>query len=73
MEAIVADSGEVVIPEALRLKLGITAQTVLDFREENGELVAVKISEEDPVSQVMGCLKTDMSTDEIMAYLRGTP
>lgn len=72
MEAIVDESGEVTIPEELRKKLGITSKTVLDFREENGKLVAVKVLQDDPVSRVMGRLQSDLSTDEIMAHIRGT-
>ena len=44
---------------------------VLDFREENGKLVAEKITEHDPVAQVVGCLELERPTDEIVADLRG--
>lgn len=71
MEAVVAESGHVIIPEELRRRLGITSQTILDFREEDGKLVAVKVLHDDAVSRVIGCLKSDLSTDEIMAYIRG--
>ncbi|MCF6285684.1 MAG: AbrB/MazE/SpoVT family DNA-binding domain-containing protein [Candidatus Hydrogenedentes bacterium] len=71
MEAIVADSGQVIIPEKLRNKLGIMPQTILDFREENGTLVATKVEQDDPVSRVTGCIKLDMPTDEFLNLLRG--
>ena len=71
MKAIVADRGQVTIPKALRERLGIIPKTVLDFREERGRLVAEKAAQSDPVTQVLGCLKLDRATDEILAELRG--
>jgi len=70
MKAIVADRGQVTIPKKIRDRLGIVPQTVLEFHEENGKLVAVKVTEEDPVAKVIGCLKLKNSTDEIMKELR---
>jgi len=71
MKAVVAERGQVTIPKVLRERLGITPKTVLDFREENGKLVAVKAQAHDPVAQVIGCLKLDKTTDQILADLRG--
>jgi len=71
MKAIVADRGQVTIPRALRERLGIGPRTVLEFREENGRLVAEKAAQTDPVTAVLGCLKLDRSTDDILAALRG--
>ncbi len=71
MKAIVADRGQVTIPKALRDRLGIGARTVLDFREENGQLIAVKLLEGDSVSRVMGCIKLERPTDEVIAEMRG--
>ncbi len=73
MKAIVADRGQVTIPKPLRDSLGITPQTVLDFREENGRLIVEKTSQEDPLSRIYGMLHLDRSTDEIMNELRGEP
>jgi len=71
MRAVVADRGQVTIPKALRERLGIAPKTVLEFREENGRLVAEKAVSTDPVSQVLGCLKLDRATDDILAEMRG--
>ena len=71
MKAIVAERGQVTIPKDLRERLGISPKTVLDFREENGKLVAEKIAEHDPVAQVMGCLELERPTHKILADLRG--
>ena len=73
MKAVVADRGQVTIPKALRQRLGIRPRTVLDFREENGALVARKAVESDAVAEVMGCLSLNRTTDEILADLRGEP
>ena len=73
MKAVVADRGQVTIPKPLRDRLGIAPRTVLDFREENGRLVAEKAVQTDPVSRVYGCLSLGKSTDEIIAELRGDP
>jgi len=71
MKSVVAERGQVTIPKALRESLGILPKTVLDFREENGKLVAEKIYQDDPVAQVLGCLNLNRPTDEIVAELRG--
>lgn len=71
MKAIVAEHGEVVIPEAIRERMGIGANTILDFVEEGGQLIARKVSAEEVVRRVYGRLRLDKSTDELMLELRG--
>lgn len=71
MKATVAERGQVTIPKVLRKKLGIKSGTALDFREENGRLVAVKIASADPVARVYGCAKFGKKTDALMRELRG--
>ncbi len=71
MKAVVAERGQVTIPKALRERLGITPKTTLDFREENGRLIAEKVSPTDPVTQAIGCLTVERPTDELIADLRG--
>lgn len=70
MNAVVAERGHVTIPKPLRDKLGIGPKTVLDFREEDGKLVAVKLLSDDPVAQVAGCLSLDGPTDQLVAEMR---
>ena len=70
MKAIVAERGQVTIPKKIRDNLGILPQTVLEFYEQDGKLIVEKASEMDPVSEVLGCLKTDMNTDAIINELR---
>jgi len=57
MRATVSTKGQVVIPALLRKRLGIDAGTELDFREESGRLVLVKVFDEDPISRVYGMLR----------------
>lgn len=71
MKSTVAERGQVTIPKALRDKLGIRPGMVLDFRDENGRLVAVKVPSSDPVEQVYGILKLGKSTDRYLRDLRG--
>ena len=61
------------IPKTLRDSLGIRPGQVLDFEEEQGKLVARKVSDEDPVESVYGILKMGGSTDEWITSLRGEP
>ena len=71
MKSVVSEKGQVTIPKPLRERLGIKAGQVLDFREEEGSLVARKAKEEDPVKSVYGILKTKRRTDQIIEALRG--
>lgn len=72
MKAKVADRGQVTIPQALRKKLGIRAGVILDFKVQNGKLIAVKADQLDPVSQVYGCLGKNFNTDKFMDEIRGS-
>lgn len=71
MKATVAERGQITIPKVLREQLGIRPGTILEFTEENGRLVAVKVMPEDPVDRVYGCLGTGIQTDSFIAELRG--
>ena len=73
MQAKVAERGQVTIPKTLRDRLGIKAGTILDFQEESGRLVAVKITPRSPVDKVYGSLGRERRTDEILDELRGEP
>jgi len=71
MKSTVSEKGQVTIPKALRARLGIRAGEQLDFTEEAGRLVAVKVSSRDRVEEVYGILKLGRSTDEVITELRG--
>jgi antitoxin PrlF len=71
MKARIAERGQVTIPKSLRERLGLEAGMELEFRAENGRLVAEKVVQQDSISRAIGCLKLDRPTDEIMAEFRG--
>ena len=73
MKSVVSEKGQVTIPKVLRDRLGLRSGHVLDFREERGRLVAIKVTPEDPVERVYGILKPGRSTDALMRALRGEP
>jgi AbrB family looped-hinge helix DNA binding protein len=70
MKTKVAERGQVTIPKALRERLGIRPGTVLEFTEESGRLVAVKVEPLDPVDRAYGKFGSGRRTDEIMRELR---
>ncbi len=71
MKAKVAERGQVTIPKVLRERLGIRPGTVLDFKEEQGKLVAVKAATMDTIDQFYGKLGSGRRTDDVMRELRG--
>jgi len=71
MNAVVAERGQVTIPQSLRKRLGIVPHTVVDFEEDGGRLILTKVMDCDPVSKVMGCLNLGRPTDAVMRDLRG--
>ena len=71
MKAVVAERGQVTIPKALRDRLGVRPGTLLEFSEEAGRLIAVKVPPADPVAQVYGCLGRKFNTDAFMEEIRG--
>lgn len=54
MTSVVTENGRVEIPKPLLETLAIEAGTVLDFRAENGELVAVKRPATNPLAKWRG-------------------
>lgn len=71
MKAKVAERGQVTIPQVLRKKLGIRPGIILDFKVQNGKLVAEKVEQMDAVGQVFGCLKKPFNTDDFINEIRG--
>ena len=72
MKTVVSEKGQITIPKALRVRLGIGKGQVLDVKEERGRLVMTKQKASgDPFGKYFGILKDGRSTDEIMKELRG--
>ncbi|MGH3930603.1 MAG: AbrB/MazE/SpoVT family DNA-binding domain-containing protein [Pseudonocardiaceae bacterium] len=67
-----SEKGQVTIPKALRDRLGISPGQVLDFDEDDGRLVARKVTDADPVDGVYGILDLPEGTDHFLAMLRDT-
>lgn len=71
----VTTKGQVTIPQPIRVKLGITPATELDFIEENGRvyLSVARNADTPPKSRfqkLRGVASVRMTTDEIMALTR---
>lgn len=68
----VTSKGQVTIPKAIREKLGITANSEVDFVEEEGRIYLVKEkAKRNPFTHFKGSATIKMTTDEIMALTRG--
>ena len=80
MSTTVTSKGQVTIPKAVRDRLNIKPGTAVDFElAPDGRVVLVKAGKRPaaPVrgrfGRLRGVMKSDMTTDEIMALMRGDP
>ena len=71
MKSIVSEKGQVTIPKAVRMKLGLRPGTVLDFEADRGRLVARKTGGGDAIDEVYGSMKMDEPVDEYLERTRG--
>lgn len=75
MSTTVTSKGQVTIPKPIRDSLGLEPGSRVEFvREEDGKVVLLRDDGDSPakrIARVRGSLPSDMSTDEIMALLRG--
>jgi AbrB family looped-hinge helix DNA binding protein len=68
MRARVSLKGQITLPAGVRRKLGLIPGTLLEFDlQEDG----VFVRKAHPVDQVLGILKLDKSTDELLDEMRG--
>lgn len=70
MQSTIEDDGQITIPEPLRIKLNLHKGTVLEFEEVDGQLIATKAEEGDPIASVFGCLKIEGDTDALIREMR---
>ncbi len=67
--------GQVTIPQHIRVKLGITPYTEIDFAEERKRFYLIKKTTAMPTKnrfqRFRGIATVKMSTDEIMSLTRG--
>lgn len=72
MKAILSQKGQVTIPKPVRLRLGLTPGTVIEFEAREGKLIGVKSDlAEDPVAAVTGILGEQVDTDAYLDETRG--
>jgi AbrB family looped-hinge helix DNA binding protein len=71
MKAKLSEKGQITIPKKLREQLGVRMGDELDFKIEQGRLVATRVIEQDPLEAVWGTLKLPMSVDAWIDELRG--
>lgn len=76
MSAVVNQTGQIVIPAEVREKLGLQTGSVVDFEVSKDGRAYFKKSGDAAervavLERLVGTLKTDMTTDEIMALTRG--
>jgi antitoxin PrlF len=68
--AVVSEKGQVTIPKTLRVALGITSGSRLEFREHEGGLLASRLVTRDPFEAMVG-LGRGRDTDSVLSALRG--
>lgn len=71
MRSRVGARGQVVIPKPLRDRLGLRPGTVLEFTEEQGRLIAVKVDRPSPTHRVWGAVGQNFDTDAFISEIRG--
>jgi len=73
MNAVVSEKGQVTIPKVIRDGLGLHAGAILDFREENGTIVAIKVVQRDPIAawRGRGRLPAGRTVDQYLKESRG--
>ena len=72
--AIISNTGQVTIPEPIRQALGLRPGSEVVFEYRGGDEAVIHAggkSTAPDISRMRGVLKSDQSTDEIMAVLRG--
>ena len=69
----VTTKGQVTIPRNVRETLGITPETEIEFKEDNGKFYIIKTNKPgrtDNFKKLRGIATARMSTDEIMRLTR---
>jgi antitoxin PrlF len=80
MSTTVTSKGQVTIPKAVRDRLSLKPGSMVDFElADDGRVVLVKAGRKPTgprksrFDRLRGVMKSDMTTDEIMALMRGSP
>jgi AbrB family looped-hinge helix DNA binding protein len=71
MKTVASEKGQMTVPKRLRDRLRIRPGQTLEVCEDNERQVATKLNEQDPRRQRLWLLELPVSTDELLAVLRG--
>jgi len=71
MKMAISAKGQVTIPKPIRRRLGLHAGTQLRFREVGGRLIGEKVNAVDPVAALLGLVRSHLSSDRLLAGVRG--
>jgi AbrB family looped-hinge helix DNA binding protein len=74
LKATIAERGQITIPKSLRVKLGLTAGTVVNFELVNGQVVLRKEGAAQRVKNLTGTWQKKFrwkSTDDYINEIRG--
>jgi AbrB family looped-hinge helix DNA binding protein len=71
MRSSVSEKGQVTIPKALRVRLGIRPGDQVEFSESRGRILITRSSDRDPIDEIYGTYEMEMSTDEFIDLIRG--
>jgi AbrB family looped-hinge helix DNA binding protein len=71
MKSRVSEKGQVTIPKFLRVRLGISEGTELEFEERDGKLVARRIVPLDPIDALRGLAGQKVDVDRFLEEARG--
>ncbi len=71
MKTRVSERGQITIPKAIRDRLGIRPGQELEVREQDGAIVAYKVTTADPFTAVTGIIETNRTTDDLLGEIRG--
>jgi len=72
MEAIISERGQITLPKAVRVSLGLKPGTILDISVVGGQFVGVKHERENPIAywRGKGRLPDNQGTDAYLAESR---
>jgi AbrB family looped-hinge helix DNA binding protein len=65
--------GQITVPKAVRERLGLRPGDQLDVVDDEGRLVARRLTPVDPIDSVYGIISLPQGTDEFIRELRGGP
>jgi AbrB family looped-hinge helix DNA binding protein len=72
MKSTISSKGQVTVPAGIREKLGLRPGMLIEFElREGGAFMRKGADGTHPVDKIVGLLKLDQSTDELLDHMRG--